>query len=321
VSEPTVSICIRGWRRDTLPRAIESVLAQGRDDVEVIVGDDGGDVGDVVARFGDPRVHYRRSPAPMTMSAHVRALLSESRGRYVGLLDDDDRLLPGYLDATIGRLDADPSVGIAFTNYFYDVGGRLHERKWPLADGRHERFLAAILRGCPIAASAALIRRAAWEDGERRHPLRDDTFADATMWMRAAEAGWAFHFVDDRLAVYAVHPGQTTHGQQQHIRDRSVRLWQSFRFDDAESERLRRRRLAEALLIRANLHLRRRRIGSAARDVRAARAAAPGRFGEREVVALLGARQFAARLLARHPVLVGPALSAWRFLQRLDRIV
>jgi glycosyltransferase involved in cell wall biosynthesis len=320
VSDVTASICIRGWRRDTLPRAIESVLAQGLDDVEVIVGDDGGDVADVVARFDDPRVRYRRSEAPMTMSAHVRALLSEARGRYVGLLDDDDRLLPGYLDATIGRLDADPSAGVAFTNYFYEAGGRLHQRKWPLAGGRHDRFLPAILRGCPIAPSAALIRRAAWEDGERRHPLRDDTFADATMWMRAAEAGWAFHFVDDRLAVYAVHPGQTMH-RQQHVRDRSVRLWDSFRFDDAECERLRRRRLAEALLARANLHLRRRRIASAARDVRAARATAPGRFGEREVVALLGARQFAARLLARHPVLVGPALSAWRFLQRLDRIV
>lgn len=288
--------------------------------MEVIVGDDGGDVQDVVARFDDPRVRYRRSPTPLTMSAHVRVLLSEARGRYVGLLDDDDRLLPGYLDATIDALDADPSVGIAFTNYFYEAGGRLHERAWPIAGGRHELFLPAILRGCPILPSVALIRRAAWDDGERRHPLRADTFADLTMWMRAADAGWAFHFVDERLAVYALHPGQVVH-REQDMRDRHVRLWGGFRFDDAECERLRRRRLAESLLTRANLHLRRRRIRSAARDVRAARAAAGGRLGEREVVALLGARPFAARLLATHPRLVGPAFSAWRVLQRLDRFV
>jgi glycosyltransferase involved in cell wall biosynthesis len=295
------------------------VLEQGRDDVEVIVGDDGGDVGEVVARFtGDPRVSYRRSPAPLTMSAHVRALMSEARGRYVGLLDDDDRLLPGYLDATIGRLDADPGLGVVFTNYFYEAGGQLRERHWPIAGGRHNDFLPNILRGCPLTPSAVLIRREAWEDGELRHPLRDDTFADMTMWMRAAEAGWPFHFVDERLAVYAFHAGQTVH-REQHMRDHSARLWASFRFDDPECERLRRRRLAEALLARANLHLRRRRPRAAGRDVRAARRALQGRFGEREVVALLGARQAAARLLATHPRLVQPAFAAWRHLQRLDR--
>jgi hypothetical protein len=104
------------------------------------------------------------------------------------------------------------------------------------------------------------------------------------------------------------------------MRDRYVRLWESFRFDDdAECERLRRRRLAEALLARANLHVRRRRLLSAGADVRAAREAAGGSLGERELVALLGARQAAARLLARHPRLVGPAFSAWRVLQRADR--
>jgi hypothetical protein len=37
------------------------------------------------------------------------------------------------------------------------------------------------------------------------------------------------------------------------------------------------------------------------------------------VVALLGARQAAARLLATHPTLVRPAFLAWRTLQRIDR--
>jgi glycosyltransferase involved in cell wall biosynthesis len=295
------------------------VLDQGRDDVEVIVGDDGGGVEDVVAAFRDPRVHYRPRTERLTMSAHVRVLLGEARGRYIGLLDDDDRLLPGYLDATIARLDADSALGVVFTNYFYEAGGGLHEREWPVAGGRHDAFLAQILRGCPLHPSVALIRREAWEDGERRHPLRDDTFADMTMWMRAAEAGWAFHFVDERLAVYALHPGQAVH-REDDMRDRHVRLWSSFRFDDPECERLRRRKLAEALLARANLRLRRRDLRAAGRDARAGARVAPGRLGERELVALLGARQLAARLIAGHPRLVEPAFSAWRVLQRLDRL-
>jgi hypothetical protein len=83
---------------------------------------------------------------------------------------------------------------------------------------------------------------------------------------------------------------------------------------------LRRVRLAEALLARANLRVRRRALRAAIRDVRAARRVAPGRLGERGIVALLGARQGAAHFLARHPRLVPPALAAFQRLQRFDRI-
>jgi hypothetical protein len=209
-------------------------------------------------------------------------------------------------------------VGIAFTNYYYEAGGRLHERMWSVSPGRHERFLETVLRGCPIHLSVAVIRRSAWEEGQRRHPIGGDTWVDMTTWLRTAEAGWAFFFVDERLAVNRLHPGQVTR-QEALMRDRAVRLWESFRFDEPECERLRLLRLEEALLARANLRLRRRDLRAALADMRAARATSPGRLGERGLVALLGLRQAAAHLLTRKPVLLRPALSAWRVLQRLDR--
>jgi hypothetical protein len=285
----------------------------------VLVGDVGARLRDVVSGFADPRVRYRPRPEGITMSAHARVLLSEASGRYIGLLDDDDWLLPGCLDATIGCLDADPSVGVAFTNYFYAAGGRLHARDWPVAGGRHANFLPQIMRGAPLAPSAALIRRDAWEEGERRHPVGDDTIADGTMWLRTAAAGWAFHFVEERLAVHTMHPGQSKL-REDNIRDRYVRLWNSFRFDDAECERLRRRRLAESLFARANLRIRRGRLRDAGHDALAALRVAPGRLGERELVALLGARHVAARLISTHPQLAAPAFAAWRVLQRVDRL-
>jgi hypothetical protein len=119
--------------------------------------------------------------------------------------------------------------------------------------------------------------------------------------------------------VYALHAGQSLH-RESDIRDRYVRLWNSFRFDDPECERLRRRKQAEALLARANFRLRHGDLREAGRDVRAGLRVAPGRLGERELVALLGARQAAARLLATHPRLVQPAFSAWRLLRRVDRV-
>lgn len=318
MTEPKVSIGVRAWRRETLPAAIESVLAQGREDLELIVGDDAGDLGDVVARFDDPRVRYVRNPERLGLSGNARALVAAARGHYIGLLDDDDVMLPGYLDATVARLDEDPRVGIAFTNWFHQADGQLLERDWPVQGGRHDDFLVTILRGCPALMSSALIRREAWEEGERRHPIRDDASVDMTVWMRTAEAGWSFHFIDERLMIYRVHPGQVSHDEGL-IRERAVRVWSRFRFDDPLAEGLRRRRVAEALLDRANLRLRQGRLRAAGRDVRAARRVAPEGLGERGVVALLGLRHGAARLLARHPRLLRPALYAWKRLQRVDR--
>jgi hypothetical protein len=315
--EVTTTVCIRGWRRETLPDAIRSVLDQGRDDVEIIVGDELGHLADIVRAFDDPRVRYHRV-GRVGPSGHASALVRESRGRYVALLDDDDRWLPGFLDATIRVLEDDPGVGIVFTNFFYDAGGRLRQRDWDLAEGRHDRFLVEFLRGSPIILSAALIRRTTWEDGERQEPLPLDALADGTIWRRAAVAGWPFYFIDRRLAVYRLHPNQRS--RQERLHDATIATWSSFDSADPECEGLRRRRVAEAFLARAGFRLRRGRMRAVLQDLRAARAVHPGWFGERGLVALLGLRPAVWRTFARHPRVVGPALRAWGALRRLDRL-
>jgi glycosyltransferase involved in cell wall biosynthesis len=317
VTAITASICIRGWRRVMLPEAIRSALDQGRDDVEVIVGDELGGLADIAASFEDPRVRYIHV-GPLGPNAHAAALLAEARGRYVALLDDDDRWLPGFLDATIACLEADPALGVAFTNFFYGVGGYLCERSWRLAEGRHEHLLLEIMRGCPLLLSAALIRRTAYEQGQQRHPARNDMLLDAALWLGIAVTGWSFYFVDTRLAVQRLHPAQRTR-QDGRVRDQSIAFWSSYALDDPECESLRRYRLAEALLVRAGFHIRHGRFAAALADIRHARVAAPGPMVKRGLVALLGLRPAVFRAFARHPRVVRPALRAWRVLEPLDR--
>ena len=319
MSEITVSVCIRGWRRATLPHAIASVLEQGREDIEVIVGDDAGDLEDVVAAFDDPRLRYRRNNRTLGLSAHSRALLAEARGKYLCLLDDDDRWLPGFLDQTISRLDADPSVGIVFTNYFYAYPGEegLRACRPSLTNGRHERFLPVLLRGgCTSLPSATLMRRETWPEGERRRPILDGASADQTMLVRTAEAGWAFYFLDTPLAVYTIHPAQASRDVEQML-DRGVRLWERFSFEDPVCERLRRRNLSAAFLARANLKLTSGRVREALIDVRAARAASRQALGLHGAMALLGVSNFARRFFRRHPRYSGPLETVWDFLKRV----
>lgn len=146
------------------------------DDLEVIVGDDGGDADQVVMAVGDPRVRYVRNEVPLGMAGNWGSALDTARGRYRALLMDDDVLL-----------EVDRSLGIAFTDHYFDIGGRLRSRGRTLPGGRHDNCVAAILRHRPlVAVSAALMRAEVWE---QVRPLPDLLNADVIMHLRAAEAG------------------------------------------------------------------------------------------------------------------------------------
>ena len=235
-------------------------------------------------------------------------------------MDDDDWWLPGFLDATIAQLEADPELGVVFTSFFHSAGGvadRRATRRLPRAVTTD--FLTTFLRGdAPLGLSFAVMRREVWEESERAQPLPDDATVDAMVWLRAAQAGWPFYFLHDRLGVYRMHAGQMSH-RSEFVRERAVRVWESFEFDDPEAELLRRRRLREALLERANLKLLQGRVRAALEDVRGARTVFPKRFGERDALALLGVRRGPTRLIARNVRLARLAFAMWPILTRFDR--
>ena len=116
-SDPLVSVIIPTRNRPALlARAVESVAMQSVDDVEVIVVNDGGDEpGPVLAPYREAF----RAPGRMLVvsqmpgrgpSAARNLGLRLARGRYVGFLDDDDRLLPHHLAALLPALQGGARV-------------------------------------------------------------------------------------------------------------------------------------------------------------------------------------------------------------------
>lgn len=277
-----ISVGIPTYARPVeLAEAIRSVLAQGHDDVEVLVGDDGTLGAAVVEEIGDPRVAYLRNEPRLGMAGNWNALLDRARGDVVGLLMDDDRWLPGLLDAFVPEF-ADPEVGVVFGNHVFDDGGAVTPRPSLVAPGTHRRFAADFLRTSPVAVSCALLRREVWE---QVRPLPPTAAADMVLFGRAAERGWAFAYVDAPLMSYRVHPGQMSGGLA--FRDDAVLAWRSLEFTDPEAERLRMDRLRESLVSRAAGRVREGRYADALADL--AEAEPLGRKGR------------ALRWLARHP--------------------
>ena len=243
--DPAVSICIPAHRRPReLRRAVASVLAQTASDLEVIVTDDSGVRQELELEFGDSRLRYVLNPRPLGMAANWQRGLSLARGRFIGLLMDDDRLLPSFVERCLAAFADDPTVGAVFTNHFFDDGRSLVARRSLLPDGTYDHFLPLLIRHKPVAICATLMRRDVWMGVL---PVPDMHTADLAMHMRAAESGCIFRYVDEPLMIYSVHGGQLS--GEPRFRHHNIALWRAFRFEyGSEEEALRRQRLAEALL-------------------------------------------------------------------------
>ena len=270
---PRFSVCIRAdHRREGLRRAIRSALDQDVDDLEVVVSDDSGRLGDVVADAGDDRIRYHRNPGQKGSIANLRYVSSLARGEKVVVLDDDDRLLPDFLSVAGEPMDEDETVGVVFTSFMREAGDGRWPYTFPVPAGAVEDPLRMIMAGHQPGRSATLIRRTALEQGEHDFPLVDGHVGDLTTWIRAAVGGWGFWAVTEPHAIVSIHRGQLSAREDS---ARMIRTLERFRFEDPPTEAARRSRLADTRRRRALALARRGRVGDARRELTLAAATAP----------------------------------------------
>ena len=305
---PLVSFCIPASRRaDHLQEALSSILEQGCDDIEIIVSDDsGGRLRDAVEAVGDPRIGYHANPQPLGFSGNHTAVLARATGAFVQILHDDDRLLPGYLDAVLAPFEGDERLGYVFTDALRDLGGgRMELYGAPgVEPGRHAQFLAPMLRANFMLPSKTLMRKEAVEQGRKKWP--DLIVADMTMYIDGALQGWAFQYIPEPLVVYRQHADQIGVDQERH-RGGIVALWDSYRFEDPDLEALREHRVAWGLVGRAGILLQQGRVREARADLVRARRLAPAESRPRRI---------ALRALTLAPPLAGAAERVYRRISR-----
>jgi glycosyltransferase involved in cell wall biosynthesis len=209
---PRLSVVIPAYNRAvTIGRAIASVLAQDRDDLEVVVVDDGSD-DDTAARATDfgPAVRVLRQ-ANAGPGAARNAGIAASRGELVAFLDSDDEWLPGKLAAQLAVLDADPTVGLAGAGAEYvAAGGALVKRYAPGGAGD---ILARLVFENLLPTSSVVVRKAllAGQPG----PFRTDLpFAeDWELWLKLAARTRAF-VLPGIFVRYHVTPGSAQRSLQ-----------------------------------------------------------------------------------------------------------
>jgi glycosyltransferase involved in cell wall biosynthesis len=198
---PVVSIIMATYNRASLiSHAIESVVDQSLLDWELIIADDGStdNTAEVLRAWEakDPRIRYLQLPHAGRIAIVSNAALDAVRGKYIAVLDDDDRWIdPEKLNKQIAFLDEHPDY-VACAGGFTIVNGN-DERTADIYKPESDEAMRKIaLLANPIANSTAMFRASLNE----RYDVTLQGFADWDFWLKLGRAGKLYNFRELFLA-------------------------------------------------------------------------------------------------------------------------
>jgi glycosyltransferase involved in cell wall biosynthesis len=204
--QPRLSVIIPCFNHgEYLPDAIRSVEEARREDVELIVVDDGSTDSltcEVIERLkereSDRLTVIRQQNGGL--AAARNAGFNAARSSYLLPLDADNRIRPDYIDYGIAILSARPEVGVVYgdAEYFGAKSGR-----WKMGKFEVERLLE-----WNYIDACAVVRREVWEqNGGYDGAMPKMGLEDWDMWLGAVSRGWKFAYVPEILFDYRVTPG------------------------------------------------------------------------------------------------------------------
>lgn len=170
--QPIVSVVIPSYKRaEVIQRAVDSVLNQTMQDIEVIVVDDNGlgtpaglATAEKMQKYaGDSRVTYLQHEVNKNGSAARNTGIRAAKGKYIAFLDDDDAYLPQRFEKMCARMEQlDESWGACYSGYVKHMpnGGEQYSAE----KNEGDLFLQALMRSLYIGSGSNLFfRRSAVE--------------------------------------------------------------------------------------------------------------------------------------------------------------
>lgn len=182
-----------------LPEAVASVTGLSRDDVELVVVDDGSTdepTRKELAALVAAGIKVIRQENKGLASARNNGILA-SEARYILPLDADNRLRPAYVEHAIRILDSNPQVGVVYGDAEY-IGMR--KGRWRVGPFDRDRLMEVNY----IDACAAY-RRSVWQQNrgyDSTMPVQGAE--DWDFWLSTLEHGWQFAYVPEVLFDYRV---------------------------------------------------------------------------------------------------------------------
>ena len=199
-TRPLISVLIRTKDRPTLLcEALQSVLRQSWDNLEIIIVNDGGeDVSAQVIPQAADNIHWYNNTGDLGRSHAANLAMAQATGQYCLFLDDDDSIDPAHLQNLADALAAHPEHVAAYSAVRVMTNGVKADKP----DFCYPFDAVRLMIENYIPIHAVLFRRALIDAGLRFDPAFD-RFEDWDFWLQAAERH-TFVYVDKCTATYRV---------------------------------------------------------------------------------------------------------------------
>jgi hypothetical protein len=199
-----------------IDEAIDSVFGQTYENWTLLISENGAPGGELERRLApyldDPRVRYQAVGADLSAAMNHTRLIGVGDAPYVGVLHDDDRWQPEFIERRVAFLEQHPECGFVFSgNDEFDADSRpTGSSDFVLAEGVYppREILPLLVRRNVIGMPTLLVRRSAYEAIGAAFD-EETVFFDYLMWLRLA-ARFPVGYLAVRDAVYRVHDTQIT---------------------------------------------------------------------------------------------------------------
>ena len=193
----TISVAIATYNRAAMVReAVLASLAQSRAPEEIIVSDDASTdqtaaVVENLAR-ADDRVRLVRQARNSGGVGNWNAAIDQTRGDLIAWCSDDDRFLPGHLEASAAYLEAHPEIGLVHSGFIDSIetpAGEQREsrRLRPPSILTRSGLIPYLIRyyDWPFHPSTIVMRREVWKQAGPFDAAYQ--FSDSEWFLRAVE--------------------------------------------------------------------------------------------------------------------------------------
>ena len=188
---PRVSVIMSVHNEENwLVPAIESILNQTFQDLELRITDDGSSDGsrDILCHFQkqDPRVRLIRHEKKNGLAVSLNEQIRQAGGEYIARMDGDDMAHSERIESQVDFLDSHPEVALlgTYCNEIDKNGNKISLWKRPVTD---QALRAALLYYNPFVHSTVMLRREVFKEAGYYNP-KWRYAQDYDLWLRISRS-------------------------------------------------------------------------------------------------------------------------------------
>jgi glycosyltransferase involved in cell wall biosynthesis len=208
-NKPLVSVLMPAYNSELyIAEAIQSILNQTYQNIELIIFDDGSSdkTRQVIEGFTDPRMIKILSDQNYGVVKARNEMIDRASGKYIALMDADDISDPTRLEKQVSILEGGQYDICGSAQWVLDEGmGRIKKSKDKFSDADLRALLAVYCCLCNSAMTgkAEIFKRFKYDTSIL-------TSEDYYLWVQMAAAGSRFLNLPERLITYRRYPAQTS---------------------------------------------------------------------------------------------------------------